>query len=167
MATGWWTDGIAQVDSCPRATLVCVPMVDLILETYVVAAPAVVSALVHDPARWRAWWPDLALTVYEDRGLAGLRFTVTGVLAGSSELWLEPVRDGVLVHYYLRADITRRGSHTEPVTGSPRRLRRRAERVRRRHAVAVRLRLTAVKDELEAGRPVGLPRTTPPDRHGE
>ncbi|MBA2554839.1 MAG: hypothetical protein H0V10_14350 [Geodermatophilaceae bacterium] len=53
-------------------------MVDLIDETFVVAPAARVAALVRDPARWRAWWPDLRLTVFQDRADAGVRWNVTG-----------------------------------------------------------------------------------------
>jgi hypothetical protein len=124
-----------------------VPTVDLIDETYLVVAPAVLAAVVHDQARWRTWWPDLALTVFMDRGLDGIRWSVTGVLTGSAELWLEPVGDGVLLHYYLRVD------PVPPVTGS-----RAADRVRRRRALAWKVAVNALKDELEAGRAPGEPR---------
>jgi hypothetical protein len=123
-----------------------VPTVDLIDETYIVAAPEAVSAAVHDPARWRKWWPDLALTVFMDRGLVGIRWSVTGALNGSAELWLEPVGDGVLVHHYLRVD------PPGPV--------RSPDRLRRRHALAWKRSVNALKDELEQGRQPGLPRPT-------
>lgn len=79
-------------------------LLDLVDETFVVADPARVSQLIHDPAAWARWWPDLTLEVFEDRGSAGLRWNVTGALVGSAEFWLEEWGDGVLVHYYLRAD---------------------------------------------------------------
>lgn len=120
------------------------PTVDLIDETYVVAAPEAVAAAVHDPTRWRQWWPDLALTVFMDRGLDGIRWSVSGALNGSLELWLERVGDGVLVHHYLRADPSR------PV--------RSPDRLRRRHALAWKRSVNALKDELEQGREPGLPR---------
>ena len=120
------------------------PTVDLIDETYVVAAPEAVAAAVHDPARWRQWWPDLALTVFMDRGLDGIRWSVSGALNGSAELWLEPVGDGVLVHHYLRVD------PPSPV--------RSPARLRRRHALAWKRSVNALKDELERGREPGLPR---------
>lgn len=138
-----------------------VPMIDLVDETFVVAAPEAVAAAVHEPALWRRWWPHLQLTVFQDRGVQGLRWSVTGALVGSSELWLEPVRDGVLVHYYLRADVTRRGSASEPVTGPPARLARTARTVARAHALALKRDVNALKDDLEAGRGAGEPR---PDR---
>ena len=114
------------------------PTVDLIDETYVVAAPDIVAAAVHDEARWRVWWPGLRLTVFMDRGLQGIRWSVGGPLVGSAELWLEQVGDGVVVHYYLRVDPAGRV--------------RSADRVRRREALAWKRHANALKDELEAGR---------------
>jgi hypothetical protein len=136
-----------------------VASVDLVDETYVVAAPATLAAVVSDPARWRAWWPSLRLTVFMDRGLKGVRWSVTGDLVGSSEIWLEEVGDGVLVHYYLRADPTVPGSGTTPrsLPDSPRG-RRAADRLRARHAIAWKRTIWRLKDELEAGRRPGEPR---------
>ncbi len=125
-------------------------LVELVDETFVVADPAAVAAAAHDPGRWRGWWPDLELTVFMDRGEAGLRWSVTGALVGSNELWLEPCGDGVLVHYYLRADPAGR---TSP--GSA----RLADRIRHRHALAWKRSVNALKDELEEGRRPGDPRT--------
>jgi hypothetical protein len=135
-----------------------VPWVDLIDETFIVAAPSELAVVVHDPQRWRAWWPDLQLTVFMDRGEQGVRWSVTGDLVGSAEIWLEPFGDGVVVHHYLRADPTRPGSRTEVVEGDPAKLARLADRVRRRHALAWKRSVNALKDELEAGRAPGMPR---------
>ncbi len=131
---------------------------DLIDETFIVASPAELSAVVHDPRRWRAWWPGLRLTVFMDRSEQGIRWSVTGDLVGSAEIWLEPFGDGVVVHHYLRADPTRPGSQTEPLEGDPAKQRRQADRIRRRHALAWKRSVNALKDELEAGRPAGTPR---------
>lgn len=133
------------------------PLVDLIDETYVVAPAEELASRLSDRALWRRWWPELRLVVFQDRGAEGIRWTVTGALVGTSEVWLERYADGTLLHYYLRADPTRRGSPTEPLAGSPARLARRAERLRRAHAVAVKRHVNRLKDELEAGRPVGMP----------
>jgi len=135
------------------------PMVDLIDETFIVAEPAVIAAALHDEALWRRLFPGLELTVFMDRGDQGLRFTVTGDLVGSNELWVEPWGDGAIVHYYLRADITRRGSATEPIEGDPRSVVRRSIRTRSRHVHWVKAGLNALKDQLEAGRRPGLSRT--------
>jgi hypothetical protein len=120
-----------------------VPTVDLIDETYVVAAPEAVAEAVHDRERWARWWPGLALTVFMDRGEKGIRWSVTGALVGSAELWLEPFGDGVVVHYYLRVD--------------PARAVRSPDRVRKRQALDWKRHVNRLKDELEGGRPPGEP----------
>ena len=142
------------------------PLVDLMDETYVVAEPAAVAARLRDPTVVQRAWPGLDLVVFMDRGDEGIRWTVTGDLVGSCEIWLEPFGDGVIVHYFLRADPTRRGSRTEPVTGSPRRLARRAIRIGRDQARHWKAFLHAVKDDLEAGRQPGEAARTD-DRSGE
>jgi hypothetical protein len=132
------------------------PLVDLIDETFVVADPDAVAAVVADPRRWEAWWPDLRLTVFMDRGREGVRWSVAGSLVGSSEIWLEPFGDGVIVHYYLRC---------EPATPRRRRLLHRppraaraAARLRHRRAIAWKHQVNSLKDEFEAGRLSGEPR---------
>lgn len=132
---------------------------DLVDETYVVAAPAAVAAVVADERRWNRWWPGLQLTIFMDRGEQGIRWSVTGDLVGSSEIWLEPFKDGVVLHYYLRAEPTAPGSTTQarPLPDSPRG-RRAADRIRVRHALAWKRTVWSLKDELEAGRRPGEPR---------
>ena len=73
-------------------------------ETFVCADPADVGRAVADGARWQRWWPDLRLVVIEDRGPAGQRWTVTGALTGTMEIWLEACMDGVILHYFLHAE---------------------------------------------------------------
>ena len=133
------------------------PLVDVIDETFVVAPPALVAAAVKEPAFWARVFPGLELHVFEDRGDKGVRLTVTGDLVGSNEFWVEPWGDGAIVHYYLRADPTRRGSATESAGGSPRRQARRAIKVRTAHCVRLKAGLNEVKDRLEAGRVPGMP----------
>jgi hypothetical protein len=134
-----------------------VPLVDVIDETFVVAPPAVVAAALRDESLWARLFPDLDLTVFQDRGEEGVRCTVTGALVGSNEFWVEPWGDGAIVHYYLRADPTRRGSDTEPLTGEPRRLARAAVKAREAHCVRLKAGLNELKDRLEAGREPGAP----------
>jgi hypothetical protein len=74
--------------------------------TYVAASGAKVSAAIADRSSWRRWWPDLRLQVVEDRAEKGIRWAVTGALAGTMEIWLEPLMDGVLLHYFLHAEPT-------------------------------------------------------------
>jgi hypothetical protein len=135
-----------------------VPLVDLIDETYVVADPAVVAERLRDSALWQRHWPGLELVVFMDRGHNGTRWTITGDLVGTCEVWLEAFADGTIVHYFLRADPTRRGSRTEPVTRRPRRLQRLALTTGRAHAHRWKSMVNTLKDELEAGRDVGEPR---------
>jgi hypothetical protein len=73
-------------------------------ETFVCADPADVGAAIADPVSWRRWWPDLRLTVVEDRGPAGHRWTITGALTGTMEIWLETSSDGVILHYFVHAE---------------------------------------------------------------
>ena len=133
-----------------------VPSVDLVDETFVVAHRDRVAAIVADPQRWQQWWPDLLLTVFMDRGPAGIRWSITGALVGSCEIWLEAVGDGVLIHYYLRAD--------QPSSADPRVAAappanpadwRRAARLRAQRATSWKSHVWALKDELEAGRVIG------------
>ena len=122
------------------------PSVDVVDETFLAVPPAVVAAEFAGEAAWRRWWPDLHLAVDTDRGERGVRWTVTGALVGSMEVWLEPYADGVVVHHYVRCD---------PAGGGP--VSARERRRRQRHAKAV---FWALKDELEGDRRVGEPRAT-------
>lgn len=73
-------------------------------ETFVAADGFAVGAVIGDPARWRQWWPDLQLKVVEDRRDKGMRWTVSGPVTGTMEIWLEPILDGVKLHYFLHAE---------------------------------------------------------------
>ncbi len=134
------------------------PTVDVVDETFLVVERARVAAEFADPAAWPALWPDLRLTVVTDRGDQGVRWTVTGALVGSMEVWLEEVLDGTVLHYYLRADGA--GADGGPVPLPPRRAAAEARR-RHRHAKALAL---ALKRRLENGRPPGEP--APPTADG-
>jgi hypothetical protein len=117
---------------------------DIADDTFVVADLAVVASVVRDPASWRAWWPDLQPTVTADRGLKGVRWSVSGAVLGNMEIWLEPWGDGVVIHWYLRAE--------------PARVARRPDRERARRTLAWKDQVHALKDRLEAGREPGSPR---------
>jgi hypothetical protein len=84
------------------------PHIDVIDSTWIGVAPTAVAPLVADAARWAGWWPDLELRASEYRGAKGVRWLVRsaqrGRFAGSMEIWLEPVDDGVVAHYFLRLD---------------------------------------------------------------
>lgn len=140
------------------------PAVDLVDETFIAADPHRIAAVVADRDRWRQWWPDLKMTVFMDRGVKGIRWSVVGAFVGSAEIWIEPCFDGAIVHYYLRLDPTpsavdvtnrsdggsvdQRGRPLSP---------RLAARVRASRAQAWKRIVWSLKDELEAGRGLGLP----------
>jgi len=115
-------------------------------ENVVCADPADVGRAVADPAGWRRWWPDLRLTVVEDRGPAGHRWTVAGGLTGTMEVWLQPMMDGVILHYFL---------HAEP-SGDPAQLD--LAKLNHNRRVAGKKMAFEIKTRLEAQRPVGVSR---------
>lgn len=131
------------------------PLIDLVDESFVVVDRARLAALVADPARWLEWWPHLRLSVFMDRGLDGIRWSVTGAWVGSLEVWLEAVGDGVVVHHYARLDPAGEGSSA---TGM--RAVRRAARARDRHARAWKRVVWSLTDDLDRGRAPGTPRAT-------
>lgn len=125
--------------------------VDVMDQTFLAAPPELVAAEFVTPAQWRILWPDLHLEVITHRGAKGVRWTVAGALVGSMEVWLEPVLDGTVLHYFLRADPV--GRDGQPVPATPRRAAAQ-NRVRQRAAKAIAF---ALKDRLEAGRAPGEP----------
>ena len=114
-------------------------------ETFVAADPAAVGRAVGDRASRRRWFSDLYLDVVEDRAERGVRWTVAGAFTGTMEVWLEPVLDGVVLHYFM---------HAEP-TGGPATTNSAALNHRRR--VAGKRMAFEIKNTLEASRPVGTP----------
>ena len=141
LACLWW----APPPRPPRGILHRVPAVDIVDETFLVAPPETVAAVFADPASWRRYWPDLVLSVYADRGAEGIRWTVRGALVGTMEVWLEPVLDGTLLHYFLRADLP---------TPAPQ---RDSDRERRRRQLAAKRIALRLKSQLEDGRAPGCP----------
>nr|WP_202422007.1 hypothetical protein [Gordonia sp. SID5947] len=110
-----------------------------------------VTEVVGSRADWRRWWPDLRLTVTEERGAQGVRWRVEGPLAGTMEIWCEPVMDGFVLHYFL---------HAEPTADLPAEGRARAVYLadaNRERRAAGKLMSFEVKDRLESGRAVGGP----------
>jgi hypothetical protein len=119
-------------------------------ETFVAADPVEVGRAVGDRASWRRWWPDLLLTVVEDREDKGHRWTVAGALTGTMEIWLEPVLDGVVLHYFL---------HAEPSGVAAWQLAKmNLAKVNHRRRVVGKNMAFEVKRTLEATRPVGVSR---------
>lgn len=137
----------------------------VLLETkaFIAARPETVGGALHDRSAWPLWWPGLSLSLTEDRAERGLRFAAHGRLRvparacfrierrkavevrGIAEVWLEPVRDGVLMHSYLRVDPVR-------AIGNRRLRRAAAGWVRASAQLGWRY-----KDALEGERPVGMP----------
>lgn len=76
--------------------------VDIVDETFIRAAPEVVRETLDDGSWVARVWPHLRPTVTRDRGPKGVRWAVTGQVVGEMEVWLEPFRDGVVVHHYVR-----------------------------------------------------------------
>jgi hypothetical protein len=122
-----------------------VPAVDVVDETFLAVPPPVVAAAFAEPRTWRGFWPDLTLEVYLDRGDKGLRWTVRGALTGTMEVWLEPMLDGTLLHYFLRADLP-----------APAR-QRDAQREVERRQLAAKIIALDLKTVLEDGRRPGCP----------
>lgn len=121
------------------------PAIDVVDSTWICARPAVVAAIVAEPANWRRWWPELDLVADEWRGEKGVRWTVRPTSSGESgsmEVWLEPAFDGVLVHYFLRLDAAR----------SRRMSRRRQTRLTHLHRRRVKVAFWALGDQLDPGR---------------
>ncbi len=117
-------------------------------ETFVAADPVAVGAAVGDPVCWRRWFPDLLLEVIEDRADKGVRWTVAGPLTGTMEIWLEPMLDGVVLHYFLHAEPT--GATGAQLAGM-----NLAAMTHRRRVAGKRMAFE-VKNRLEASRPVGV-----------
>ncbi|OBC09843.1 polyketide cyclase / dehydrase and lipid transport [Mycobacterium sp. 852013-50091_SCH5140682] len=119
-------------------------------ETFVCADPADVGRAVADSANWRRWWPDLRLTVIEDRAEKGQRWTVAGALTGTMEVWLEEALDGVILHYFL---------HAEPAGAAAWELAKMdLAKLNHQRRVAGKAMAFEIKQRLEASRPIGVSR---------
>lgn len=116
-------------------------------ETFLAASPQQAGTAVADPSSWRRWWPDLQLQVVENRAEKGIRWTVTGALTGTMEIWLEPSLDGVILHYFL---------HAEPSGAGWQLARMNLAKMTHRRRVAGKKMAFAVKETLERSRPVGV-----------
>ena len=137
---------------CGQPTPVCeawsVNSIQVADETFVAADGATVAAAVADPARWRRWWPDRLLEVVDDRGPLGVRWTVTGPVTGTMEIWLQPVLDGVKLHYFL---------HAEPAGVAAWQLAKlNLPKLTHQRRVAGKRMAFDVKAEVERNRPVGV-----------
>jgi hypothetical protein len=119
-------------------------------QTFVAADPADVGRAVSEARSWRRWWPDLWLKVVEDRQDKGIRWAVSGALTGTMEVWLDPMLDGVILHYFL---------HAEPAGAAAWQLARmNVAKLTHQRRVAGKNMAFEVKARLEASRPVGTSR---------
>lgn len=127
------------------------PSVEILDETVVVVTPAALADAVGQRARWATWWPGLQVVIVADRGAAGLTWSVSGELVGTTQVEMVPQADGVLVRYRLTADPSVPGTLTvpRPLPDSPHG-RREAQEIRRRRAVAWKRTIWALQDELGA-----------------
>jgi hypothetical protein len=78
------------------------PRIDIVDETFIRAAPEVVRHSLDDETWTAQIWPHVTRAVLRDRGVKGVRWSVSGQVVGEMEVWLEPFRDGVVVHHYVR-----------------------------------------------------------------
>ena len=122
------------------------PAIDITDETLVVAAASQVRDRLCDETGWESLFAGARLSCIDDRGPLGKRWSVSGSLTGSAEVWLEPWADSVVVHVFWQVD---------PV---PAQRARGLGRLRRRYALAVKRHVLGVKDVLEKGRSPGTPR---------
>jgi hypothetical protein len=133
-----------------------VTAIDIVDSTWFAARPATVTALVAEPANWRRWWPALDLRVDEWRGEKGVRWVVRAVtgrgrgLTGTAEVWLEPMAEGVVAHFFLRLDPGPGGSLG----------RRRRARITDEHRLATKRAFWALADQLDPGRLARLTSTS-------
>ena len=109
--------------------------IDIVDETFIRAAPGLVRASLDDEGWSSRVWPHLSRAVTRDRGVKGVRWSVTGQVVGEMEVWLEPFRDGVVVHHYVRGS---RGPR------APR-------NVATRHTLRWKRAVHGLKDRLEGG----------------
>ncbi|MCE9515165.1 MAG: polyketide cyclase / dehydrase and lipid transport [Mycobacterium sp.] len=124
------------------------PGIQVADETFIAADPAAVGAAVGDRSAWRRWFADLMLEVVEDRTDKGVRWTVGGPLTGTMEIWLQPMLDGVVLHYFLHAEPTAAAGRkpAKPTLAS----------INHQRRVAGKRMAFEIKNTLEATRPVGV-----------
>lgn len=114
------------------------PFIDISDEVFAVASPRAIADHIKDEGRLRDWFPGVNLAPLEDRGDAGMRWSATGAVNGTAEIWVEPVMDGAVLHTFLRGEV--KGS-AKP------------------WPLMVKKAAFAIKDALEAGRVVGSARS--------
>jgi len=122
------------------------PALDVVDETFLLAPATELRDIFCDELVWKSLGMDLRC--YDDRGLRGKRWTLSGSLTGTAEVWLEPSHGGVIVHVYLQAD---------PAS------RQRRDRLKHRYAGPVKRWILDVKAGYDINRPAGVA----PAAHGK
>ncbi|HZK35767.1 MAG TPA: hypothetical protein VFC57_02275 [Aeromicrobium sp.] len=118
--------------------------IDISDETFIVAPAALLQRELCDEGSWRPL--GLSLTCYDDRGIKGKRWKLTGNLSGTAEVWLEPVGDGVTVHVFVQADPVKLRRWSNPQKSYSRRIKRR---------------ILDLKRHYDLERPAGMPAVRP------
>ncbi len=121
-------------------------------ETVIVVSRRVVAEVIAQRPRWRSWWPQTEATVVVDRGIDGMRWSLSGVVVGVTEVVLVDTDDGVVIRYAMSVDPATPGSSraARELPRSPHGDRE-LEALRRRQAVAWKRAVWALKEELEGG----------------
>jgi hypothetical protein len=78
--------------------------IDIGDETYVAVAPSLLAPGLTNPSVLRDWFAGLQFEVFMDRAEKGTRWSITGEIEGSMEVWLEPVASGTVVHWFVRGE---------------------------------------------------------------
>ncbi|MBW9211426.1 hypothetical protein KV100_17380 [Mumia sp. zg.B21] len=125
------------------------PAVDVIDQTYAPVPQRQLREVLCAESGWSEVLPGLELRCFEDRGDRGKRWSVSGTLDGTAEVWLEQAPEGTIVHLFLQADPSAPGMSTQGVRRMERDVRERLKRW-----------VTQVRDTLDVGRPVGEPPAT-------
>jgi len=116
-----------------------VPALDVVDETFVLAPATELHDIFCDEQAWKALGMDVQC--YDDRGVKGKRWTLSGSLTGTAEVWLEPSHEGVIVHVYLQADPASRRSRA---------------RLKRQFALPAKRWILDVKSGYDIARPAGV-----------
>lgn len=80
------------------------PLVDIVDETFVRAAPESVRLAFDAAGVLDGLWPGLDREIVQDRGTKGVRWRTRGEVVGRMEIWLEEVPGGTIVHHFVRGE---------------------------------------------------------------
>ena len=80
--------------------------IDVADETYVAVPARTLAPVLTARSTLGEWFPGLRFEVFMDRASKGTRWSVTGEMEGSVEVWLEPAEAGTVVHWFMRGEPT-------------------------------------------------------------